>query len=388
MKKKIVVGIPTYNEEESIRYLTKQIDIGLKKYYKSFDCLIVNVDSESIDDTKKIFINTPTHNAKKYLNGGKNPRGKGKNLLSLFKFCFNLDADFVATVDGDVKSISPEWIFLLLNPIVKERCDYTVPNYLRSRFDANVTNHFIYPLIYSLFNLDIRQPIGGDFSLNKYLYRYLLRQRPSRTTLEYGIDIFMTCHAIGGGFKIQEVFLGKKIHNPGFSLLDYKLSQITQSAIEVARIYRRNLKNLKEVKVNLKKCSNVVTIDESREKPSFYKKQSTTQLKEYGEKFLENQLEYSQYFGDITDKIKKVVEGGRPTLSMEIWVEFLNRFLKICYKDKFNPELSSRLANFVTPILLWRSVSFWEEISDLGPIEIENRIRRQAELLKIKLFNK
>jgi len=95
MDKRIVIGIPSYNEEDAIGYVVKQIDLGLKRFYPSSKCLIVNVDSDSEDKTKEIFLKTPTLYPKKYLNAGKKPRGKGRNLIELFKFCDNLSVDLL-----------------------------------------------------------------------------------------------------------------------------------------------------------------------------------------------------------------------------------------------------------------------------------------------------
>lgn len=35
----------------------------------------------------------------------------------------------------------------------------------------------------------------------------------------YGIDIFLSTHAVGANFKIKEVYLGRKIHKPSFDKL-------------------------------------------------------------------------------------------------------------------------------------------------------------------------
>lgn len=40
MYKKIIIGIPTYNEEQTIASITKQIDVGLRKLSEPKKCLI------------------------------------------------------------------------------------------------------------------------------------------------------------------------------------------------------------------------------------------------------------------------------------------------------------------------------------------------------------
>lgn len=379
--KNIVIGIPSYNEKNSINYVVKQVDLGLNKYYKKNDCLIVNVDSDSEDGTKEVFLQTKTFCLKKYLNGGKNPRGKGKNLIKLFQFCANLDTRFVAIIDSDVKTVKPNWPFLLLNPLITNNFDYTVPIYSRNRFDGNVTNHFVYPLIYSVYGIELRQPIGGEFGLSKRLYRHLLRQPINEATLEYGIDIFMTCHAIGGGFNISEAFLGRKIHKPGFAGLMYKFFQIARSAIEVTRLHTQTSITTKPIK----KHSKTNGIDEIKSCPD--KEKAYIQLKQFGKEFKKNQTLYDDYLGKLTSEIGSIMESGKPTLSADVWTNALSRFLTICYKKDLGVNLIPKIVELIGPIFFWRAISFWEEAELMESNEVESSIREQAKLLKKKLDN-
>lgn len=381
MKYKIVIGIPSYNEEGSIGFVVRQIDKGIQKFYNPADCLIVNIDSDSEDGTREAFLQTKTACLKKYLNGGKNPRGKGKNLIKLFQFCADLDAKFIATIDSDVKTVEPNWPFLLLNPLITNNFDYTVPIYSRNRFDGNVTNHFVYPLIYSVYGIELRQPIGGEFGLSKRLYKYLLKQPINETTLEYGIDLFMTCHAIGGGFDISEAFLGRKIHKPGFAGLMYKFFQIARSGIEVTRLHKQTTVTAKPIK----KPAKMDGIDKVKSRPD--KEKAYVQLKQFGKEFKKNQAFYDDYLGGLTSKIESIVESGRPTLSADLWTSALSRFLTICYKKDFDVNLIPKMAELIGPIFFWRAISFWEEAESMKPNEAEFSIREQAKLLKKKLNN-
>lgn len=108
---RIVIGIPSYNEEDTIRYVISQVDLGLRKFYPTSKNLIINVDSNSSDDTKNVFLRTQTFYPKEYINTGKKIRGKGKNLIELFKYCNILGVDFVVLLDSDIKTVKPSWTF-------------------------------------------------------------------------------------------------------------------------------------------------------------------------------------------------------------------------------------------------------------------------------------
>ena len=43
MLPKIIIGIPSYNEQDSIAFVVKQIDQGIQKFYNPAKCLIVNL---------------------------------------------------------------------------------------------------------------------------------------------------------------------------------------------------------------------------------------------------------------------------------------------------------------------------------------------------------
>ena len=85
MKAKIVVGMPSFNEADSIQNVTEILDRGLVALFDPDECIIINVDNDSTDDTKSVFLGTKTRCSKQYINTGGEERGKGKNLLKLFE---------------------------------------------------------------------------------------------------------------------------------------------------------------------------------------------------------------------------------------------------------------------------------------------------------------
>ncbi len=229
----LIVGIPSYNEADTIGFVVHQVDRGLQKYFSSLRTIIINVDNYSEDDTKKIFLSTKTNNPKEYITTPKNVRGKGTNLYNLFKFALNQGENLkgVIVVDADLKSISPEWIRYLGEPLFKG-FDYTLPYYSRHQFDGTITNHICYPLIYGLLNQNIRQPIGGEFALSARLIRHLLAQEWEETTYQYGIDVFMTLQAIFGRFKLCEAGLGSKIHKASAPKLGPMFTQVVTTLFD------------------------------------------------------------------------------------------------------------------------------------------------------------
>ena len=118
-------------------------------------------------------------------------------------------------MDSDLRSITPEWVELLISPILRKGYEYVAPYYLRHKYDGTITNSIIYPLSRSLYGKQIRQPIGGEFGFTGDLAGYFLTQDVWGTDVaRFGIDIWMTTTAITRGSKICQAYLGAKIHDP------------------------------------------------------------------------------------------------------------------------------------------------------------------------------
>ena len=75
-------------------------------------------------------------------------------------------------VDSDLRSITPEWLELLLKPVLEDGVDFVAPLYHRHKYDGTITNSIIYPLTRALYGKRVRQPIGGDFGFSGSLAKH------------------------------------------------------------------------------------------------------------------------------------------------------------------------------------------------------------------------
>jgi glycosyltransferase involved in cell wall biosynthesis len=212
----LVIGIPSYNNASTISYVVEIIDRGLKKYFPSQKSLILNVDGGSRDSTRKKFGGTKVSKnvfleSKKY----EVISGKGFALKKIFETALEYQPMACMTIDADLKSISPEWIRNLLSPIINKGYDLVTPIYSRNKFDGTITKNLAFPLTTVLYGKKILQPIGGDFGFSaKIANAYLEKNVWETDVAKFGIDIFMTTTAVAENFKVCQVFLGTKIHDP------------------------------------------------------------------------------------------------------------------------------------------------------------------------------
>ena len=209
----IIVGIPSYNEADCISVPTDTASRGLEEYFPQAKSVIINVDNNSKDGTRDAFMDTPTKVPKIYISTPEGVKGKGNNLRNLFKAAVELNTQAVAVVDADLKSITPQWIQYLVEPLMG-RFDYVSPIYLRHKYDGTITNHIAYPMIRTLGGLRVRQPIGGDFGFSGRAARAFLAEKLwTDKTGNFGIDIWMTTIAVARQFNVCQAFLGTpKIH--------------------------------------------------------------------------------------------------------------------------------------------------------------------------------
>jgi glycosyltransferase involved in cell wall biosynthesis len=214
-KADLVVCIPSYNEADSIDFPTKMANEGLAKYFPDKNSVIINCDNNSPDNTKEAFLNTPTQVPKIYLSTPAGVKGKGNNFKNLFKKVVDLKAEAVVVVDADLKSITPQWIKHLGEPLFND-FSYVAPLYVRHKYDGTITNSIAYPLSRALYGRRVRQPIGGDFGFHGSLAQvYLESPLWDEAIANFGIDIWMTTLAFNQGAQVCQSFMGRpKIHRP------------------------------------------------------------------------------------------------------------------------------------------------------------------------------
>lgn len=211
----LVISIPSYNEADSIAFPTQQASLGIKKYFPDKRAVIINCDNNSPDNTKEAFLNTKTEVPKIYISTPPEVKGKGNNFKNLFKKVVELQARAIVVVDADLKSITPEWIKHLGEPLFNG-FSYVAPLYLRHKYDGTITNGIAYPLSRALYGRRVRQPIGGDFGFNGKLAKvYIDSEVWDEATANFGIDIWMTTLAFNQRVRVCQAFMGRpKVHRP------------------------------------------------------------------------------------------------------------------------------------------------------------------------------
>lgn len=367
----LIVGIPSYNEAETIGFVVKQIDAGLKKYFPKIKSVIINVDNNSPDGTKEAFFKEIIQSPRIYISTPPGVKGKGNNFYNLFKTVVAMKAKTVIVVDADLKSITPEWIKNLAEPIMNGY-DFALPIYSRNKYDATITNHICRPLVYALLGKKIYQPIGGDFSFSSKINKYWLGKKWRKSTKYFGIDIFMTLGAILGKFKACQVKLGAKIHKPSAPNLGPMFSQVAETLFE-------ELINNKNQWKKGEKIEQLLVFSEKK-----MKKPQRLSVDYEAVKNMAMSLYKANYLGlkkglmpETYNKVVQIFTKGKLEMDQELWIQSVYDLL---YSYDIATKANKPRLIEALKCLYWARIYFYsKKIKNFDSKRAEKEVQKQAQ---------
>ncbi|MFA4836071.1 MAG: glycosidase [Dehalococcoidia bacterium] len=237
----IVVGIPFYNEADTIMSVLETARKGLAQFYPDQKCVIVAAGSPAGGEALDL-INAMHHDRKRncvafLLNDGLLD-GKGWSIRAIMELADYLGADLALleadlmsrTRDGEVEGLSPEWIKLLLEPIKRGEMDMVVSRFKRHYLEAPVST-LTYPLFTAIYNCPIRRLTGGQWGIaHSLLGKYWGDTCYARHTQigSYGVDAWLATVAITSDARICEANLGIKIRKRSAAKAELVLRQVAQ----------------------------------------------------------------------------------------------------------------------------------------------------------------
>ena len=383
----IVIGIPSYNNARTIGHVVQAALAGLNKYFSQFTGVIVNSDGGSTDGTPDVVVSsqlgdahllllsTPLKAAQRLSFPYHGIPGKGSAFRLIFQMADQLGAKACAVVDSDLRSITPEWIDLLIRPVLHAGYDFVAPYYHRHKYDGTITNSIVYPLTRALYGKNVRQPIGGDFGMSRKLVtRYLARQDWETDVARYGVDIWMTTIALAEDFRVCQSFLGAKLHDakdPGADL-SAMLHQVVGSVFTLMQEYDRLWPLVHESEsADLFGFRYDVGLDPvgvrlDRMLRTF--RQGADDLREVWALALRPET-----LRAVTSLAHQPMDENTFHFDDDLWVRVLYEFAA-AHRSK--PVERGHLLKSLTPLYIARVASFVIETRDLGAAEVEDRIEK------------
>jgi glucosylglycerate synthase len=246
-KIEVLVGIPTFNNAETVGPVVKAIKAGLSRVCPYASVLVVNADAGSQDgtpDTIKQAMEPDTPTAcVKHLEGGLFPGpislqslsesgvpGREYAFRTFFTIAEALQAKACVVVDANLRSVTSDWMDVLLQPVIEKGVDYVAPLFRRARYEGSLTNCIIYPLSRALYGKQMRYQSGGGYGFSgKLASLYLTKNVWEGAEAWYGIDSWLTTAAVAEGCEVSQGFLGTRIQD--VKLTGLELSVVLAQAV-------------------------------------------------------------------------------------------------------------------------------------------------------------
>ncbi len=207
-KADLVVAIACYDESQAISLVTQQAASALATYFAGTSAAIIACDELSSTTTRTAFFSVDSTIPKIYCPLSNTSCGKRAIVRALFEKALDLDARAIVVVNGNLLSVTPEFIRDLAQPLLSGY-ECVIPMYVRDKNDGLITNHLAYPITRALYGTRIRQPLCGEFGFSGQLARYLLDSPLwEDAASSYGVDIWMTTLSITTGRSLCQTFVG------------------------------------------------------------------------------------------------------------------------------------------------------------------------------------
>lgn len=380
----ILIGIPSYNNARTIGHVVRAVQAGLIKYFPDKKSVLINSDGGSTDGTMEVVQNTTIEDFQSILLHHRvgvlkiatpyhGIPGKGSAFRTIFEIADVLNVKAYAVVDSDLRSITPEWIELLIKPVIEGGFDYVAPLYHRHKYDGTITNSIVYPLTRALYGKRVRQPIGGDFGFSGRLAKFYLTKNVWETDVaRYGIDIWMTTTAIANNFNIAQAFLGAKIHDPkdpgtDLSSMLYQVVGATFDLMdEYSQIWKKTTASETVLTYGFQYDVGLEPVSVNLDRMIENFRLGVKELMGIWKEFIPH---------DVLDFLQEA--GGVPADKFHIpdvmWVKTIYSFAIAAHKRLLNKE---HLLKSLTPLYLGKVASFVLEMWESSASEVEEKIER------------
>lgn len=377
----ILVGIPSFNNEETIAHVVSTVGEGLKVHYGDLKTAILISDGGSLDDTRERAYEAPIPKGiERRVSIYRGRPGKGTSYKAIFETRGALDGTACITVDSDLQSITPKWIKQLADPILQKKADFVTPWYRRHKYDGTITNSICYPLTTALYGKRVRQPIGGDFAFSSELARRFSEADIWDTDVHsFGIDIWMTTTAIAEGYRIVQANLGTKVHDAKDPAEDLSLMfrQVVSTLLFLMGDYKARwweIDGSEPIEIMGEADDSIeiesIGVDIQRLKGEYL--DGFAQFEP-----LYHQMLLEENFEALKLSIERLKTKDEFHLPASLWAKIVYDFAFI-YQTW--PRNRRRLIDILTPIYFGRTGAFCEEVKDLDWEEAEMVIENQADV--------
>lgn len=219
----LVLGIPSYNNGETIAAVMAAAHDGLARYFPDTQAVIVHADGGSKDGTverafeagngdRLLQVPFRIYPVDRLSDDLTAMPGRASALQTIFTMARRLGAGACAIVNGSSRGVTAEAVERLVRPVLAQEFDFVAPFYRRHKFDGILGTGILYPMTRALYGKGIRQSGAGEFAASGDFADWCLGQASWSTDVSaVSTDFWLDLQALSGGFRVCQANLGARI---------------------------------------------------------------------------------------------------------------------------------------------------------------------------------
>ncbi len=220
-KVELVLGIPFLFEKAEKEQIIDALQTGLSTFYPGLKtALICFMAEEPFSSGNKKDYSEYGENILVFSYNNKKLLKKGWAIRGIMDLASAFDADlvileptlFTSVAEGGAVGLTLDWIEQLYHPIQDGHVDLVLPRFNVTFLENSIADHFVFPLLGALYNLELRASLGAGLALDRNLLSLYLGnvRRWPEEAFDFGIDTWLLVYALEQGAEVAEVHLGQK----------------------------------------------------------------------------------------------------------------------------------------------------------------------------------
>jgi predicted GH43/DUF377 family glycosyl hydrolase len=233
----LVVGVPFYNEKDTLPQVLQVIEKGLVDVQAQGNALIVCAGdprgTEALEAIASIDLQVP-HLEILMLPGS---NGRGASIRAILEIADRLDADvllFTADLVPEAShGLQPDWVRRILEPIRTEY-DFVITTIRKNYYEDCLNTLLVAPLLEAFYGYRVHSTLSGVYAIANDFVEDLVTEIKfwDDVTGDYGIDPWLITRAIRWNKKICEVELGIKMESIYLEKLNYVFKVLAKTMFE------------------------------------------------------------------------------------------------------------------------------------------------------------
>lgn len=226
----LLVGILSRNDCATVGNVVRAAEESLLRDFPRQRAVLVNIDAGSRDGTMDAIREATSLRANgfkslrtlRWITASVGPSAAGSaSLRAILAAADLLHARACAVLSAATSTIEAGWIGSLLNPVLRENCDFVAPLYARHRFDGLLTRDLLYPFSRAVFGTSMRELRASEFGFSgRFASECLNRPEWEHEEIHAAAETWMAIIAMANSFSCCQAYLGPRPRRASAAVVD------------------------------------------------------------------------------------------------------------------------------------------------------------------------